>query len=58
MTKRIISAVLLVLILVPFLVIGGVPFTILLSVLGILGLYELLHIRAAKKKLNYLCYSQ
>lgn len=50
MTKRIISAVILILVLVPFLVIGGVPFTVLVSVLGVCGLYELLHIRAAKKK--------
>lgn len=50
MTKRVISAVVMVLIFVPFLVVGGVPFTILMSVLGVLGLYELLKIRGDVKK--------
>ena len=50
MAKRVISAVVLVLVLVPFLIIGGIPFTVLVSLLGILGLYELLSIRATKKK--------
>ena len=50
MTKRIISAVILVLIFVPFLIIGELPFTIFMSVLSILGLYELLKVRETKKK--------
>ena len=50
MKKRVISAIIMILIFVPFLIIGGVPFTILMSLLGIFGLYELLHIREEAKK--------
>ena len=50
MTKRIISAIILVLIFVPFIIVGELPFTILMSVLSILGLYELLKVRETKKK--------
>lgn len=50
MTKRIVSAIVMVLLFIPFLVIGGVPFTILMAVLGVLGLYELLKIRGDAKK--------
>ena len=50
MTKRIASAIVMVLIFVPFLIMGGIPFTILMAVLGVLGLYELLKIRGDVKK--------
>lgn len=50
MTKRVVSAIVMVLIFVPFLIIGGIPFTILMAVLGVLGLYELLKIRGDVKK--------
>ena len=50
MTKRIISAIVLVLIFVPFMVVGDLPFTIFMSALSILGLYELLRVRETKKK--------
>lgn len=50
MTKRVISAVILVLIFVPFLIIGELPFTIFMSILSIFGLYELLKVRETKKK--------
>ena len=50
MTKRVISAVLMVAVFVPFLIIGGMPFTVLLTLLAVLGLYELLHIRESKKE--------
>ena len=50
MTKRVISAVLMILLFIPFLVIGGVPFTVLMAILGMLGLYELLKIRGDVKK--------
>ena len=49
MTKRVVSAILMVLLFVPFLVLGGEYFTIFMAVLGIVGLYELLHIRSSKK---------
>ena len=50
MTKRVVSAIIMVLLFVPFLVVGGTPFIILMSVLGVLGLYELLKIRGEAKK--------
>lgn len=50
MTKRVVSAIVMVLLFIPFLVIGGTPFIILMSVLGVLGLYELLKIRGEAKK--------
>lgn len=51
MTKRVLSAILLVAIFVPLLCIGGLPFTILMTILGVMGLYELIHIKESKKKL-------
>ena len=39
MTKRVVSAIVMVLLFIPFLVIGGVPFVVLMSVLGVIGLY-------------------
>ena len=50
MTKRVVSAIIMVLLFIPFLVIGGTPFIILMSVFGVLGLYELLKIRGEAKK--------
>lgn len=50
MTKRVVSAIILVLIFVPFLVIGELPFAIFMSVLSLLGLYELLKVHETKKK--------
>ena len=50
MTKKIISAIILVLVFVPFIIVGELPFTIFMSVLSIFGLYELLKLRETKKK--------
>ena len=50
MTKKILGAIILIAIFVPFLIIGELPFTILMSVLSIFGLYELLKVRETKKK--------
>ena len=49
MTKRVISAIIMVVIFVPFLLIGDWPFTVVMSLLSVMGLYELLHIRESKK---------
>lgn len=49
MTKRVISAIVMVAIFIPFLIMGGVPFAVLMAVLSLMGLYELLHIRETKK---------
>ena len=50
MTKRIVSAIILVLIFVPLIIVGELPFTILMTVLSILGLYEIIKVRETKKK--------
>ena len=50
MKTRIISAIVLVLVFVPILVIGELPFIGFMSILSILGLYELLKVRETKKK--------
>ena len=50
MTKRVVSAIIMVLLFVPFLLLGQQYFTIFMAVLGVCGLYELLRIRSSKKK--------
>ncbi len=50
MKKRIISAVILIAVFVPLLVIGGLPFSLFMSIIGLLGLYELIHIRESRKE--------
>lgn len=50
MKTRVLSAILIVAVFIPFLVIGGTPFAIFMAVLGLLGLYELLKVRESKKK--------
>ena len=50
MKKRIIGAILVIAIFVPFLIIGNMPFNVFMTVLGIVGLYELLRVRESKKE--------
>ncbi len=50
MTKRVVSAIIMILVFIPFLVIGELPFAIFMTVLSIFGLYELLKVRETKKK--------
>ena len=45
MKKRVISAILIVLVFIPFLLIGELPFAIFMSVLAALGIYELIKVR-------------
>ena len=49
MKKRIISAIIILAIFIPFLLFGGIAFTILMSIIGLLGLHELIHIRESRK---------
>ena len=51
MKKRILSAIIMILIFVPLLFIGGVPFTILMTLLALASMYELITIREKKKKI-------
>ena len=50
MTKRVLSAILLIVVFIPFLIIGELPFAILMTILGVMGVYELLKVRETKKK--------
>lgn len=50
MKKRILSAIIIIAIFIPFLIIGELPFGIFLSILSVMGLYELLKVRESKKK--------
>ena len=54
MTKRVLSAIVIVLIFVPLLFVGGLPFNIFMSILGLFALYELIHMKESKKKLPLL----
>ena len=48
MKKRIISATIMILILIPFIIIGGVPFRMLAGIVGILGYKELIELKGFK----------
>lgn len=50
MKLRVISAIFMVGIFVPFLLIGELPFAIFMAVLGVAGLYELIKVKESKKK--------
>lgn len=52
--KRIISAAIMLIIFIPLLITGGKPFAILMSLLAVLSLYELLHMRETKKRFPFL----
>ncbi len=54
MLTRVISAIVMLAIAVPLLIIGGEPFEIFMVVLSVLGLYELIHMREEKKKFPFL----
>ena len=50
MKKRIISAIIMILIFVPLLFIGGIPFSILMTLLSVGAMHELITIREKKKE--------
>ena len=54
MKERIIGATILIVIFIPLLIIGGIPYTVFMLALSILGLYELLHIRETKKEFPFI----
>lgn len=49
MKKRILSAIIMIAVFVPLLVIGGRAFAIFMTLLALVGLYEILHIRESRK---------
>lgn len=54
MKKRVLSAILIVAIFVPLLLIGGKVFAIFMTLLALMGLYEIIHIREGKKEFPFL----
>ena len=54
MKKRIFSAILMIAVFLPFLIVGGKAFAIFMSFLSMLGLYELIHIRETKREFPFL----
>ena len=50
MKTRVLSAILVVAVFLPFLIIGELPFAIFMCVLSVFGLYELLKVRESKKE--------
>ena len=50
MKTRIISAIIMIVVFIPFLIIGDLPFAIFMALLSLLGMYELIHLRERKKK--------
>ena len=60
MKQRIISAIIALIILVPFFIIGGFPYAVAIYILSVLGLKEFLTIKGSKKQvplfISYICY--
>ena len=54
MKKRVLSAIIMVAIFVPILLIGGKVFAIFMTILALMGLYELIHIRESRKEFPFL----
>ena len=54
MKTRIISAIIMIAIFVPILLIGGKLFALVMSILAIMGLYELINMRETKKEFPFL----
>lgn len=54
MKQRIFSAAILILLFIPFILVGGTLYAIFMTLLAIMGLYELIHVREKKKKFPFL----
>lgn len=54
MKERILSAILIVVVFIPLLVIGDIPFAVFMSFLSVAGLYELIKVRETKKKFPFI----
>lgn len=53
MGKRILSALVLIAIFVPLIIVGGTPFAVLMTLTSLMGLYELFRIRETKKRFPF-----
>ena len=54
MKQRVLSAIILIIVFVPFLIIGELPFSIFMSILSVFALYELLKVRESKKEFPFI----
>ena len=54
MKIRVLSAIAMIAIAAPLLIIGGEVFAVFMTILAIAGLYELIHIRESKRKFPFL----
>lgn len=54
MKTRVLSAIVMIAIALPLMIIGGEAFAIFMTVLAVLGLYELIHIRESKREFPFL----
>ena len=54
MKTRVLSAIVMILIAFPLLIIGGEEFSVFMALLAVLGLYELIHIRESVRKFPFL----
>ena len=54
MKERILSALLLIIVFVPILIVGELPFSILMSILSVFALYELLKVRESRKEFPFI----
>lgn len=54
MKKRILSAVVLCFVFIPFLILGGLPFAWCMLTVSMISLYELLHLREEKRKFPFI----
>ena len=50
MKKRIISAIVMITVILPLIIIGDLPFTIFMALFGVCGLYELVGVREKKSR--------
>ena len=50
MKQRVISAMVMIAVFVPFLLVGELPFAVFMAVLGVFSLYELIHVRESVKE--------
>lgn len=53
MKIRVLSAILMIVVFIPLLIIGELPFAIFMSILSIMGLYELIRVRESKKEFPF-----
>ncbi len=54
MKKRILSAIIMLVIFIPLIIIGNSPYAVFIALLAMLGLYELIKIRESKKQFPFL----